>query len=159
VQVAAAAGYAHQFGNHAFRMRDGMQDVTANGQIETLVPRMKFENALVLEPQPGAEARVAGTRQFEMSIDDVDSEHAGPRKKFREPRGDFPCAASCIEDAGLGWERITADEREFLRPNGSRLRVKVSHHGFVGHLLCLRIQIGHRGDILTGVPAIATGVS
>src|SRR5579864_8213651 len=55
VQITAAARHPRQFGDHALRVWDGMNDVTADGQIEALILRIEFENALVLEPQTSAE--------------------------------------------------------------------------------------------------------
>jgi hypothetical protein len=54
-----------------------MNDVTANGKVKTVVRHAEFEYALALEPQPRSEVSVAGTCQFQVFVNDVDSEHTG----------------------------------------------------------------------------------
>src|SRR5712671_115087 len=77
-----------------------------------------------------------------MGVNDVDSENEGSRKQFREARRDLTRAAASIEYPGFGRERIAANKFNFLRPNGLRLCGQVAHHGLVGHLFCLWIEIG-----------------
>ena len=55
VQVAAATGNANELGNHAIRMRNRMQDMTAYGEVEAAIRGREFEYALMLECQPGRE--------------------------------------------------------------------------------------------------------
>jgi hypothetical protein len=78
-----------------------------------------------------------------VGINNVDSEHTSAWEEFGEPPGYLTRATSCIEDAGLGWKGIAMNQRDFLRPDSPRLRIQTSHHRLVGHLLRLRVEIGH----------------
>src|SRR5208337_203131 len=59
VQGTSPARHSRKFGDHAIRVRDGMKDMAAHGQVETTVGRLKLENTLVLERQSGREVCVA----------------------------------------------------------------------------------------------------
>jgi hypothetical protein len=117
--------------------------VPANRQVEGSVGGFQLEYALVLERQPGSKACVARSRQLQMLVDDVHSEDAGSRKEFGQTRCHLARAAARIEYSRLGRERIAANQRNFLRPNGARLRIEVAHHRLIGHLFRLRVEIGH----------------
>jgi hypothetical protein len=78
-----------------------------------------------------------------MVVDDVYAEHPGSRKKFGKPRGPFTGAAACIEYLGIGWECKATYQVDLLGPNCPGLCIQVSHHGLVGHLLGLRVEICH----------------
>jgi hypothetical protein len=77
-----------------------------------------------------------------MGVYDVHSENDGSRKKFREARRDLARAATGIQYPSFGRERIAANKFNFLRPNGLRLCGEVTHHGLIGHLFRLWIEIG-----------------
>jgi hypothetical protein len=55
-------------------------------------------------------------------VDDVYTEDAGTLEKLGEARCGLARAATGVEDPGLGRQRIAAQERDFLRPDGARLR-------------------------------------
>ena len=55
VQVASAARDPHQLGNYTVGVRDRVQNVPANGEIETPVGGIQLEHALVLERQARSE--------------------------------------------------------------------------------------------------------
>jgi hypothetical protein len=59
-----------------------MNDMTADGKVETFIRRAEFEYALALEPKPRSKVGIPGTRQFQMFVDDIDSEHMGTRKEL-----------------------------------------------------------------------------
>jgi len=50
-----AARNTHKLGNYAVGVRDRVQYVPANGEIETPVGGIQLKHALVLERQPGSE--------------------------------------------------------------------------------------------------------
>src|SRR5580700_3123994 len=85
VQIPAPARDTDEFGDHAVCMGNGMKHVAAHGEIEGAVGGFEFENALMLERKARREAGVAPASELQMRIDDVDSEHARPRKKFGKP--------------------------------------------------------------------------
>ncbi len=120
-----------------------MKDVAAYGEVESAVRGAELEHALVFELEARREVRVARSRQLQMLVDDVNSEHLSARKEPSQTRGALTCAATGVEDVCLLREQVATNQRDFLRPNRSRLRVQVSHHRLVGHLLGLRIEIGH----------------
>jgi len=101
-----------------------MKDVAADGEVEATISGLQPEHTLVLEGQPGREFPVARSRKFEVGIDDVDSEHTSSWKELGQRRGDLPRAASCIEDAGLDWKCVAANQQDFLRPDCPRLASK-----------------------------------
>src|SRR5271166_1547842 len=93
-----------------------------------MVGRGQLEDALVLEPQTRPEPLVTLARQG---------------KELRQSRRAFPGATSGVENVSSIRQLISADERHFLRPNGTRLRVEAANHRLVRHLLGLGIQVGH----------------
>ena len=124
--------------------------MAADGEIEAAVSGLEFVDALMLERKARREILHTPAREFQMGIDDVDSEHARAGKKPGQPRRSFARAATGVENMGIPRQRVASQQRNFLRPNGQRLRGQVSHHGLVGHLLGLWIQIGH--DLLQCIP-------
>ena len=124
-------------------MWNRLDDMAAHGEVETAVFGVEVVDALVLESKPRCKTRITRPRKIQMRIDDIDTEDAGSRKELRQARCRFARAASRVEDPCLGRERIAAQERHFLRPDGARLRGEVAHHRLVGHLPGLRIEIGH----------------
>src|SRR5581483_2960157 len=68
--------------------------------------------------------------------------------------GGFAGSATRVKDLRLCRQSVPAKQWRLLRPDRSRLRIQVPHHGFVGHLLGLRVQVCH-GDLssLRGAPA------
>src|SRR5215470_12754042 len=120
-----------------------MQDMPANGKVECARGSAKLVHALMLERKARGEARVAPPGELKMLIDDVDPEHTGARIELGEPRRPLAGAAASVENVGLLGKRVPAKQRNFLRPNGAGLRVQVTHHGFVGHLLRLRVEVCH----------------
>ena len=59
VQVAAAARYADELGDHAIGMRNRMDDVAADGQIEAPICDVEVVDALMLEAEPRHQLAVA----------------------------------------------------------------------------------------------------
>src|SRR5215471_14189659 len=120
-----------------------MQDMPANGKVECARGSAKLVHALMLERKARGEARVAPPGELQMLIYDVDPEHTGARIELGEPRRPLAGAAASVENAGLLGKQVPAQEFNFLWPDGARLRIQVSHHGFVGHLLRLRVEVCH----------------
>ena len=143
MKVASAPSHAHQLGDHPVRVWDGMNDVAAHGEVVAQVGCGKRVHALVIEDKPRRQTRVARSRQLQMLVDDVDSEHARLREKLGEARGSFTGAAAGIEYPWLRRQCIATDERRFLRPDSARLRGEITHHRLIGHLFGLRVEIGH----------------
>ena len=115
----------------------------AHGQVEKAVRSLECENVLTLERQSRSQARVSRSRQFEVRLDDVDPAYSRLRKQLGESRGNLSCSASRIEDLRFRRKCVAHEQRSLLRPDRAGLRTQVPHHGLVGHLFGLRIEIGH----------------
>ncbi len=76
-----------------------MNDVPADGEVETAVGGRELVDALMLEREPGREASIARPGELQMRVDDVDAEDAGAGKKLGQPRGRLAGAAAGIENA------------------------------------------------------------
>ena len=129
-------------------MRNRLEHVPADDEVEAAVRKPETEGGAVLEPEPLAERDVPATSHLEMALDDVDAEHRRARVERREPGGDLPRPATCVEDPDIVLEGVAAEERLLLRPDRDRLRGEVADHRLVRHLLCLGIQIVVHGQIL-----------
>ena len=80
VDPAAAARDADQFGERALGVRNGLQHVTADDQIERRVRQSQLEDAPVLEAHALAERRASGAGPLEVIVDHVDAEQRASRK-------------------------------------------------------------------------------
>jgi len=77
-----------------------------------------------------------------MLVDDVDTEYVGSRKKLGQTRCTFTGAAAGIENASVDGNPVTLQEKDLLWPDGTSLSIQAAHHGFVGHLPGLRVEVG-----------------
>ena len=122
VQVASRARNARKLGDHALRVRNGLKDVATHGQIESAVVRSEREHALVLERKPRRQLGIARLGALEMRVDDVHSEHAGLWKELGQARCRFSGAATRFEYPRRSRQHVAPQQRDFLRPDGLRLR-------------------------------------
>ena len=65
-------------------------------------------------------------------------------------QADEPVYLETDPDTNIIRQAVTADQLDFLRPDGARLRFKISHHGLVGHLVALRIEVGQGRLLVSG---------
>ena len=144
VQPSARAGHPREFGDHAVGMRDRMQHVAADDEIERAIRRVQLEHALVLEGHPRSQRRGASARERQVRVDDVDAEDKRLRVQLAEAEGDLARATAGVEDSQLPREIVPPEQLDLLRPDCIRLRREIADHRLVRHLLCLRIEIGHR---------------
>ena len=85
MQPTAGFRDAHELGDGAIGVGNRLQHVAADDEIELRVRQAELEDAAVLEAQALAERRAPRAGQLEMAVDDVDAEHARPRKHLRQP--------------------------------------------------------------------------
>jgi len=124
-----------------------MEDVAANRKIEGLVRSAQIVRGLILELETRRQASVARTGELEMLVENIDTEYVRARKELREARGYFAGAAAYVENPRLVRQRITANQRNLLRPNRARLCVQIAHHGLVGLFFRLRVDVGHAASL------------
>ena len=71
-----------------------------------------------------------------------------------DARTELAGAGADVEHAGLTWQPVEVEQRLLLRPDGFDLRGERANHGFVRHLLALRIEVharcAHGDDLSTG---------
>jgi hypothetical protein len=143
VQPPAWPGHARELGVHAVGVRDGVGDVAAHGEVERSVGQPQSEDAAVLERQPRRQRGLAHAGQLEVRVQHVHAQHAGARVVRREARGDLAGAAARVQHADVVGERVAPQQLDLLRPDRLGLRREVARHGFVGHMVHVRVQVGH----------------
>src|SRR5262249_36236779 len=117
VQVATLPSYSHELGHDALRIRDRMDDMAAHREIEARIGRLQLVHALMLERNTRRKPRIPLSSEIQMLIDDVDAEHAGARKKLRQPRRPFTGAAAGVENVRLLRKLVATEQRDLLRPD------------------------------------------
>ena len=75
MQPAAGTRDAHELRDHALRMRNRVKHVAAHRQVERAIGRVETEDRLMLESQARSETGVPASRELEVRIDDVHTEH------------------------------------------------------------------------------------
>lgn len=93
---------------------------------------------------------VARSGEIQVAVDNVDSQDMSARKEFGKPRSDLASTASGIKYPRGRWERITLNQRDFLRPDGPRLGIQVPYHRLVGHLFSLRVEVDQCALLVNG---------
>jgi hypothetical protein len=86
VQISSRSRDPRQLSQHAVRMRNGVGYVAAHRQVKTIIGKSQLEDAPVLKLQSGRKFGVAGSRQLQVMINNIDADHVRPRKKFCQPR-------------------------------------------------------------------------
>jgi hypothetical protein len=74
-------------------------------------------------------------------VENVNGQDARAGEKPGDARCAFTGAATGIENGRIRRQPIALEQRDFLRPDRSRLSVQVPHHGFIGHLPGLRVKV------------------
>ena len=98
----ASLRHPRQFRDDALGVRDGLEHVAADNQVEGLVGQSQLEDAAVFEAHARAESCAACPRALQMLVDDIDAEQPRTVEHLCQPRGHFPGAAPCVENVGVG---------------------------------------------------------
>jgi hypothetical protein len=146
VEMTACPGHARELREDAVGVRNRLQHVPANDEIEAPIGQPEIEDAPHFEPNAVAETCVPLARDRERAREDVDAEHLRHREQRREPPGDLSRPTPGVEDASAIAQPIAREERRLLRPYRVRLRGERPHHRLVRHLLPLRIEAHVVGD-------------
>ena len=129
-----------------------MQHVAAHGEVDARVVEVEREAVAGLERQPVRERRIPRAGVVDVHLQHVDAGHPRRGVQAGEPRGNLTGAAAEVEDARAVRQAVALEVRALLRPDRFGLGREVAHHGFVGHLPGLRVQVHTPMIIAWGTP-------
>ena len=131
-----------QLGDGPVGVRDGLQHVTADHEVEGAGREVELEDRPVLEADPAAEVGRLRPGPFQMCVEDVHPEERRGREGLGEPPGGLAGPAAGVEDARRGRQGVPAQDGQLLRPDRLGLGGEVPHHRLVGHVLGVGVQVG-----------------
>jgi hypothetical protein len=118
-------------------IRNGLEQMSAHDEIELPVRKRHCERIARLEADALAEPRTSRPRALEMLLLEVDPDERRLGIFRSQPLGDLGGAAADIEHRSAS-DRMSIEDRLFLRPDRLRLRGEIPHHRLIGHFLGLR---------------------
>ena len=124
-------------------MRNSLEHVPADDEIELAVRQAEIEDAAVLEADAIAEPCASALGGVEVGVDDVHAQHAGQRKHLADANEISPVPQPASSTFASRGKSIAREERLFLRPDRLGLRRKIADHRLVRHFTCLWIQLVH----------------
>ena len=142
VQPPAGLRHAHQFGERAIDVRNRLEHVAADHEVEDRIGKAELEDAAVFESVRGSQT----TQLHACATSRWASMMSTPRtfawgKHLRQPICDFAGAAAGVQHARVVGKAIALEERLLLRPDRLGLRRESADHRLIGHFPGLRIEI------------------
>src|SRR5258708_5520669 len=149
MRAAARPENATNLGDDARGVRDRLKEMPADHEIELRVWKRHRERITDLEANALTELRASRPRPFEMRFFEIDPDECRLRIFRSEPLSDLAGSASDIEHRSVP-DRMSVEDRLFLRPDRLGLRGEIPHHRFIGHFLGLgtaRMRMLHAAEL------------
>jgi uncharacterized protein (TIGR03790 family) len=144
MDATSGAKDASHLGESTPSIRHRLKNVTRDHQIERRIGERKLEGVAHLKRGAIGEASAARPGSLEVLFFEVDADERRTAKRLGEANDDLGRSASDVEDARAVRERMSIENRLFLRPNRFGLGREGPKHRLVGHLFLLRaVRIRH----------------